>query len=250
MFALDLHETVGSLVARRPAFSRVFEAKGIDYCCGGKKSLEQACRDKNIDLADLLESLRQVAQEVETAPQFSPLTVTLTELADHIERTHHQYLRDELPRLDKLAAKVADVHGGHDSRLLEVRRVFMQMARELSRHTMKEEQILFPMIRELDGSASIPTFHCGSIANPIRQMELEHDEAGDALTRLRSLTDDYTPPPEACNTYRALLDGLHELERDMHIHVHKENSVLFPRAIDLVAKQAGAAAEYEIGGLK
>lgn len=243
MATIEMQETIGSLVAHQPALSRIFEAAGIDYCCGGKKSLEQACHDKNIDPVKLLESLQQAAEQAESTLEFNALAATLTELADHIERIHHQYLRSELPRLDKLAAKVALVHGGHDPRLLEVRQVFLHMSQELSLHTMKEEQVLFPLIRKLDGSASLPAFHCGSIANPIRQMELEHDEAGSALTRLRSLTDDYTPPQDACNTYRALLDGLHELERDMHIHVHKENSVLFPRAIELEARLVGAATE-------
>lgn len=239
MTTIVLHETVGSLVARRPSFSRVFEEAGIDYCCGGKKSLEQVCREKNVAPEQLLNSLQQVEASSDGTSEFNALAASLTELADHIERTHHDYLRSELPRLDKLTAKVADVHGGHDPRLKEVRQEFLQLARELSLHTMKEEQVLFPLIRQLASSDSLPAFHCGSIANPIRQMEREHDDAGEALAKLRTLTDDYTPPPEACNTYRAMLDALHELERDMHIHVHKENSVLFPRALELETELAG-----------
>lgn len=241
MATIELEDTVGSLVARQPALSRAFEAAGIDYCCGGKKSLAQACRDKNVDPDRILESLRKIAESPASSSTFKPLTASLTELADHIEQTHHRYLQSELPRLDRLTAKVASVHGGHDPRLQEVRRIFLQMAQELSLHAMKEEQVLFPMIRKLELGVADRTFHCGSIANPIRQMEREHDEAGDALAQLRALTDDYRPPKDACNTYRALLDALRELERDMHVHVHKENSVLFPRAIELEAKLADGA---------
>jgi regulator of cell morphogenesis and NO signaling len=240
MTSIDLQETVGGLVARRPSLSRVFEQAGIDYCCGGKKSLEQACREKHVDPQELLRTLQLAATESESPSDFNALTASLTELADHIEQTHHRYLRNELPRLDTLTAKVAEVHGDHDARLKDLRQVFVKMARELSMHMMKEEQILFPLIRQLEGSDAMPAFHFGSIANPIRQMEHEHDDAGDALAQLRALTDGYKPPHDACNTYRALLDALQQLEFDMHVHVHKENSVLFPRALELEATLAGA----------
>jgi len=135
----------------------------------------------------------------------------------------------------QMTAKVASVHGGEDARLHDVQRVFAAMAEELFAHMMKEERILFPMVRALDANAAMPVFHCGSIANPIRQMEFEHDEAGGALGRLRELTDTFAVPAFACNTYRAMLDALAHFERDLHLHIHKENNVLFPRAIELEA---------------
>ncbi len=231
MNAFQIHDTVGAIVARRPALSRVFEQEGIDYCCGGKKALDEVCREKGVDPAGLLAKLEASASALTDEPVVDAAAMSLAELADHIEETHHAYLRRELPRLDAMTEKVASVHGEKDARLAEIRRTFLTLSDELTSHMMKEEQILFPMIRRLDASKTAPAFHCGSLANPIAQMEHEHDEAGSALERLRTLTDGYTPPEWACNTYRAMLDGLAHLERDMHQHVHKENNVLFPRAL-------------------
>lgn len=151
----------------------------------------------------------------------------------HIESTHHTYLKTELPRLDLMTEKVARVHGDKDSRLHRVRDAFVALRSELEPHMMKEERILFPIIRSLEASSNRQEFHCGSVANPIRQMESEHDHAGNALSVLNESTDGYTPPDWACNTYRAMLDALKRLESNMHQHVHKENNVLFPKAIQL-----------------
>jgi regulator of cell morphogenesis and NO signaling len=229
--AIDLGNTVGELVARHPRLSRVFEEAGVDYCCGGKRPLAEACRQKGLDPVAFVARLEEAAAKVNGQDYVDAAAMTLAELADHIEQTHHAYLKHELPRLDFLSGKVSNAHGQHDNRLHKIRSVFLQFAGEISAHMMKEEQILFPMIRQLASSESAVAFHCGSIANPIHQMELEHKGAGDALEQFRSLTDGYTPPDWACNTYRALLDALAGLERDMHQHVHKEDNVLFPRAL-------------------
>jgi regulator of cell morphogenesis and NO signaling len=230
MNTIQAEETVGAIVARRPALSRVFETAGIDYCCGGKKMLANACREKGLDVKSMIATLEQ--NELDGEESFvDAASMSLPELADHIEQTHHAYLRSELPRLMKLTQKVASVHGDNDRRLQSVHETLLTFASELSSHMMKEEMILFPFIRRLEASDSPVEFHCGSIANPIRQMEHEHHDAGDALAKLRELTDDYTPPEWACNTYRAMLDALAHLERDMHQHVHKEDNVLFPRAL-------------------
>lgn len=232
MTTLQVHDTVGEIVTRQPALARVFEAAGIDYCCGGKKTLAEACRTKGVDPQAFLAALAQSASAGE-APVVEAAAMSLTALADHIEQTHHAYLRAELPRLDAITQKVASVHGAHEPRLWQVREAFVALFEELSSHMMKEEMMLFPMVREIEASTTAPLFHCGSLANPIRQMEAEHDQAGAALERMRELTDGYTPPDWACNTYRAMLDALAYLERDMHQHVHKENNVLFPRALVL-----------------
>ena len=229
--AIDFHNTVGELVARQPALSRVFEEAGVDYCCGGKKPLEEACRQKGLDPAAFAARLREAAAAADGEAFVDAAAMSLSALADHIEQAHHGYLKQKLPRLDFLTAKVSNVHGEHDRRLHEIRKIFVQFAGEMSAHMMKEEQILFPLIRQLESSEGPTAFHCGSIANPIRQMELEHHGAGDALEQFRTLTDGYTPPDWACNTYRALIDALARLERDMHQHVHKEDNVLFPRAL-------------------
>jgi regulator of cell morphogenesis and NO signaling len=228
--------TVGAIVASRPSLSRVFEKAGIDYCCGGKKTLASACREKGIDLRALITELEQYESPDRDDSLIDAASMSLTQLADHIEQTHHAYLRGEFPRLIRLAEKVASAHGGKDPRLNGVRDVLLMLAGELSSHMMKEEQILFPFVRQLEASKSPVAFHCGSVANPIRQMELEHQDAGDALAKLRELTDDYTPPEWACNTYRAMLDALAHLEHDMHQHVHKEDNVLFPRAMEREAE--------------
>ncbi len=240
---LDITRTVGELVVERPGRARVFEALGIDYCCGGTKPLDAACRAKGIDPADVftrLDDADAAADEDADAPD--PDRMTLTELADHIVRTHHAYLRRELPRLGELTQRVRNAHGAKDARLVELARVFSGMALELGSHMMKEEQILFPMVRQLETASSLPEFHCGSTANPIAVMEHEHQDAGDALAAMRELTEGFTPPPWACNTYRVLLDGLHELEQDLHLHIHKENNILFPRtaAMERRLRDSGA----------
>jgi regulator of cell morphogenesis and NO signaling len=138
-----------------------------------------------------------------------------------------------LPRLEALVTKVARVHGDKEPRLAQVQDLFLGLSAELAAHLMKEEQVLFPMIRQLEASGTLSQLHCGRVANPIHRMEFEHDEAGATLAQLRQLTDDYTPPEWACNTYRALFDALAYFEQDMHQHVHKENNVLFPQVIAL-----------------
>lgn len=234
MRALEVHDTVGDVVARRPALSRAFERAGIDYCCGGKKTLEEACRERGLDPGAFVAELEGVSSPLGGEEQVvDAAAMSLSDLVDHIEQTHHVYLRSELPRLETMTEKVVSVHGEKDSRLHDVWRTFLALAEELSGHMMKEERILFPMVRQLEASEQAPMFHCGALANPIRQMELEHDDAGSALERLRELTDGYTPPAWACNTYRAMLDGLAHLEGDLHQHIHKENNVLFPRALEM-----------------
>lgn len=225
-------QAVGAIVASRPALSRVFEQYGIDYCCGGKKTLRQACAEKSLDEQAILEALTNDRPSSNDESFVDAAAMSLTDLANHIEQTHHAYLRSEFPRLLQLTSKVASVHGDKDERLGALRDTVEALVNELSSHLMKEELILFPIVRRLDSSDVPVASHCGTIANPIRQMEHEHHEAGDALAKLRSLTDDYTPPAGACNTYRAMLDALAFFERDMHQHVHKEDNVLFPRALE------------------
>jgi regulator of cell morphogenesis and NO signaling len=231
--------TVGELVRQRPARSRVFEQFKIDYCCGGKTPLEEACAAKGLDTDEVLRSLLLIGHAETPA---DPDSMGLTELADHIEKTHHAYLRAELPRLDFMTRKVAAVHAESEPRLNDIRTVFAACKEELESHMLKEEQILFPMIRQLEAADAPVAFHCGTLANPIRMMEHEHDSAGDALELLRQLTDDYTPPSWACNTYRAMVDALGAFERDMHQHVHKENNILFPKALRLETERQGGAA--------
>jgi regulator of cell morphogenesis and NO signaling len=231
MSALELVTEVGQWVAERPATSRVFEAFGIDYCCGGKVSLEKACAERKINPNDVLAQLRTAATDTARSGE-SWLNAPLADLCDHIEQTHHAYLKTELPRLTAMIGKVVRAHGAHHPEMIQVQEVFADLRAEMEPHMFKEEQILFPAIRRLEQSATPLAFPFGTLQNPIRMMEQEHDNAGDCLKRLRELTADFGVPDDACNTYRALLDGLHTLEQDLHLHVHKENSILFPRAIE------------------
>ena len=236
-----LEQTVGELVVEKPSRARVFERYGIDYCCGGKKPLGQACLERNVDPKAVVESLLS-ADAQPAVVEKSWANASLAELADHIEATHHDYLKSELPRLEYLTRKVAAVHGPHRPELIEVHEVFCALKAEMESHMMKEEQILFPLCRQLDAAEAgevPPAFHCGSINNPIRVRVQEHEHAGDAVERIREWTDGYTPPADACNTYRAMLAILEDLERDMHQHVHKENNILFPKAAEAEARVRG-----------
>ena len=167
--------------------------------------------------------------------------MSLAELCDHVQTTHHAYLKEELPRLHRMVHKVAAVHGDRCPWMRDVLEVYLPFMDDMTQHMTREEGVLFPLIRQLDGGgggASGGGSGGMSVAGPINMMEREHDGHGDALARIRELTDNFTPPLGACNTFRAALDGLRELEADMHQHVHKENNVLFPRAIELERKPA------------
>lgn len=238
MTTIQSTNTVAEIVTNCPALSRIFEQEGIDYCCGGKKTLDTVCEKKGIDTQGLIAKLENYSPTNRDENIVDATAMSLTELADHIEQTHHTYLRNEFPRLDKMTKRVATVHGDKEPRLHQIRDAFSALSEELLNHLMKEEQILFPMIRQLEASETTPDFHCGSLANPITQMESEHTQAGSALENFRELTDNYTPPDWACNTYRAMVDGLADLERDLHQHIHKENNVLFPRAIEMESEKS------------
>lgn len=243
MTAIDTATTVGDLVVQRPSRSRIFQKLGIDFCCGGKKSLADACRGKGLDPASVLQVLlasEAAAPDADASGSVSasggggggdPATMSLTELCDHVQATHHAYLKEELPRLHAMIHKVAAVHGDRCPWMRDVLEAYLPFMDEMTGHMRKEEGVLFPLIRGLESVGDGGAAGGGmSVAGPIRMMEHEHDGHGQALARIRELTDGYTPPLGACNTFRATLDGLAELEADMHQHVHKENNVLFPRA--------------------
>lgn len=225
-------ESVGMLVAEQPLRAAVFDEFGIDYCCGGKQTLAAACERGGIApdtvIASLIESDARVAVD-QNAENW--LNASLTELADHIEQTHHVYLKSELPRLQALADKVAKVHGVREAKLLKVAAIFSAMSDEILEHTAKEELVLFPFMRLLGQGSGRPNAPFATVAKPVSCLESEHDDAGAALMQLRELTDQYTPPEGACTSWQALLAGLAHLDQDLRIHIHKENSILFPLAI-------------------
>jgi len=220
--------TVGQLVTERPSRARVFEKFGIDYCCGGRKPLGQACLDRKVDPKLVLDELRK-SDEVRT-PERDWAALGLTRLADHIEQVHHGYLRQELPRLDFLIRKVVAAHGKDHPELPQLREVFLGFKADLLNHMQKEELVVFPLCRRLESGEVPDSVTAAGLDVPLDVLTHEHADAGLALETMRWLADDYTVPPGACNTYRAMLDGLKELEADMHQHVHLENNVLFPAA--------------------
>ncbi|MEZ6131252.1 MAG: iron-sulfur cluster repair di-iron protein [Planctomycetaceae bacterium] len=227
---MTLTDKVGDWVATHPATSRVFEQHRIDYCCGGERSLEEACWSAEVDVQAVFVELNDVLSRGQSDDDIDFTSLSLADMCDQIDSTHHQYLRSELPRLTQLVEKVVSVHGDQHAWLTQLAESFRQLREELVPHMMKEEQILFPAIRTIEQTRSVPAFQFGSVDNPIRMMEHEHDAAGQALKTIRETSSDFKLPEGGCNTFRAMLDGLHELESDLHRHIHKENNVLFPRA--------------------
>jgi regulator of cell morphogenesis and NO signaling len=224
--------SVADWLAANPARSRVFEVLGIDYCCGGKTSLREVCSQKGIELGEVISKLQMAEKDCRSAEHTNWADKEIWDLVDHIERVHHAYLRNELPRLSDLVAKVRHVHGERHPELLEIKEIYDCLKTDLESHMKKEESVLFPLIRQLWYVWAEAQTHPGGIQNPIRAMESEHEEAGRALQRLRRLSRNYTPPADACSTYRALMEGLEQLELDLHQHIHEENNILFPRVFE------------------
>ena len=246
----DVHSTVGEWVAEHPQSARIFEDYGIDYCCGGETTLADACGQKNLDAAQVEAELARAAADPPDQPNSDWSQCSLTELCDHIQETHHAFLRSELPRLQAIIDKVVDAHGQRHPETNEVRVAFAELRAELEPHIVKEEGVLFPAICSLEAVPPRPLFPFGTVADPIRMMEHEHEAAGATLKKIRRLTQDFLPPDDACNTYRVMLDGLHRLEIDMHTHIHKENNILFPRAQKLESTLNQAESDCPGGGAR
>ncbi|MFV0438226.1 MAG: iron-sulfur cluster repair di-iron protein [Desulfopila sp.] len=230
-------QTVREFVVNYPQLRQQLEKMAIDYCCGGQNSLGQAIQSVGLDWNEVETRLQQAwdCAQTEATPQDWNLA-TLSVLADHIVTTHHVFTREQLERLDGVLQKVQNAHSARHGQLLAaVRQVFDGLAQELFLHLQKEENVLFPAIKAIDafiaGSGPRPEIHCGTVANPIRQMMLEHDSAGDALAELRRLARNYQLPDDACQTFTALYDGLEALEADLHEHIHLENNILFPKSL-------------------
>lgn len=227
--------TIGEIVAAYPSLTRLFENLSIDYCCGGKQPLAEACAQRNLDLSTTLALLESAASTLDAMPtEVDAAAMTLTQLVDHIEQTHHTYVRTELSRLVEMAEKVSSKHGERDPHLVEMGTIVHYLADELIDHMEKEEAVLFPLVRRLEAGTAHEA-DLQMLNGPIQQMEAEHQNAGEALARLRELTDGFSPNEESCNTHRALLTGLSEFEADLHRHVHKENNILFPRTLELAS---------------
>jgi regulator of cell morphogenesis and NO signaling len=228
MDLLNENVMVGSLVAKNPAYANLFEKIGIDYCCKGKKTLKELCIEKNLDPRAVLDQLK----EISTTPLIVDLNnLSLNDLITHIIKKHHDYLREELPRLSNLIYKVATKHSGLHPELLELRGIFEEFKVDVLNHIEKEETIIFPAIELLATNKKKPTFSKDSLESYLNDLDSEHTEAGAALEKMNKLTNGYILPIGACTTYRVMLNSLSLLEKDMHEHVHKENHILFPHAL-------------------
>jgi len=219
--------TVAEIASAIPSSVRVFQRHGIDFCCGGKSSLAAVCHKRGVALADVMSAIEASAR-APGADDRDWNREPLPLLIDHIVSTFHDPLREELPRLEAMSAKVARVHAAKDASLVRLDEIAQELSAELRSHMRKEELVLFPAIRSIEEGlpASGPRLEA-----PIAVMEHEHDHAGALLAELRAITGDYVPPSWGCATVHALYHGLAELEAAMHVHVHLENNILFPRAL-------------------
>ena len=234
-------KTVRELATENPAATRVFETLGIDYCCGGHQSLEEACRNANLSIDQVLDSLEmaeQTARATQTARDWNQ--EPLSELIAHIKNTHHKFTREEVIRLSALLDKVGKVHGKNHPEVLHIGAVFAELSQELTTHLMKEEMVLFPYITRLEEAVienePVVPAPFGSVQNPVAMMEHEHDSAGNALRAMRKASSGYSAPEEACFSYRTLYSALAAFEADLHQHIHLENNILFPRAIAMESR--------------
>jgi len=236
---------VWELVRGHAGRARILAEFQIDYCCGGRMPLNEACAERGLSVEEVLRALEANDDAQPAADRVDWPRQSMTRLADHIVSRHHMYLRDVLPRLAVLLDKVVARHTDTHPNLIELREVYTAMCNELFSHMMKEERVLFPFIRLLDEAEQAgqpaPQFHCGSVVAPIHVMEDEHQAVGDALSKMRDLTFGFRPPADACDSYRILLAGLRELESDLHLHIHKENNILFPRAAAAEAARSSSA---------
>jgi len=231
---IDPQMTLGALVNAHPELAREFERRGLDYCCGGEQSLADACAVQGIDPAVAVSELSAASTDAGEWP-----TMGAVALVDHLVDTHHRYLWAELPRLSALVAKVVSVHGARHPELHTIAKCYEEARADLAPHMLKEEQVLFPMIRELAGASASPTFPCGTLQNPISVMMREHDRVGELLGELRHLTNDYQPPADGCVSYVTCFAALAELEADTHLHIHKENNLLFPLVVGMESELSG-----------
>ena len=228
MRTIAIETPLAEVITAHPSLARELERLGLDYCCGGERTVADACAEQGLDAVEVVAELSGVAVDGATAPW---ATMGVADLVDHIETTHHRYLWAELPRLSALLDKIVQVHGARHAELDDVRGVYRELRADLEPHLDKEEQVLFPMIRLLAGAQPAPTFHAGSLVEPIAVLLSEHDRVGELLAQLRALTHGYEVPADGCASYRACYEGLAELEADTHMHVHKENNLLFPAVV-------------------
>lgn len=228
---------IGKLVAQDYRTASVFKNFGIDFCCNGNRSIETACEKKNIEANDLINELKKISLDSNNSNLTDFSSWSLDLLADYIEKKHHRYVETKIGEIKPFLNKIVKVHGQQHPELAEVEKLFNESAGELTAHMKKEELVLFPFIRKMTEakhngqSISAPRF--GTVQNPINMMHHEHDAEGERFRKISELTNNYTPPSDACNTYQVTFSMLKEFEEDLHLHIHLENNILFPKAVEM-----------------
>ena len=230
------NQIIGELVARDYRTASVFKKYSIDFCCQGNRTIEEACEKKNIDTKKVLEDLvamMEAKSESTTDYQSWPLDL----LADYIEKKHHRYVQEKTLEIQPYLDKICKVHGERHPELMDIREEFNASAGELAAHMKKEELILFPFIRKMvkvkQENSNVEAANFGTVKNPIQMMMDEHTVEGNRFRRIEELSNNYTPPQDACNTYRVSFALLKEFEQDLHLHIHLENNILFPKAVEI-----------------
>lgn len=228
-------KTIAQCVTENFKTAKVFQKYGLDFCCGGNVAVEDACKKANINFNELNEEIETVTKVVSNEENYNEYS--LNKLIDHILDTYHVYIREVSPIIKARLEKLARVHGQNHPELIKVNEIFQKMAIDLELHMQKEENILFPYIRLLESdSKTMPTSCFGTVQNPIRMMNYEHEVAGDEMKEIHKLTNGYTVPSDGCNTYRVGFQELKEFEDKLFEHVHLENNIVFPKAIELESK--------------
>ncbi|MRT16107.1 iron-sulfur cluster repair di-iron protein [Vitellibacter sp. q18] len=227
--------TVADVVTENIKAAHIFKKHGIDFCCGGGISIARACEKAKVDPAVLEQELLNLDKVQDRAHDYNSWKLDF--LADHIINVHHHYVEESSPLLLQYSKRVNHVHGHHYTELAEIEALVTQVVQAMAAHQRKEELILFPFIKKLvtaeRENGEVPAIHFGTVENPIKMMEEEHEEAGEIMRKIAKLSNNYTPPQGACNTYRAFYAKLDEFEQDLHQHIHLENNILFPKALNL-----------------
>jgi regulator of cell morphogenesis and NO signaling len=228
--------TLSAIVNKFPSTAGLFEKFDLDYCCHGKQTLREACKDDVLKFNKVEHALHRIAEELGNTQQHNFENEDLGVIIDHIVNKHHHYVKEAMPMIMAHLEKVSTRHGNRNPELYEIYGLFTELKMDMEQHMIKEENILFPRINAINNSMKAPALSHSVdrqfLNAPIKVMEHEHEKAGNILHEIKKLTADYTPPEEACTTYRLSFDELKEFEHDLHRHVHLENNILFPRAVE------------------
>ncbi|WP_353181501.1 iron-sulfur cluster repair di-iron protein [Parapedobacter lycopersici] len=234
---ITTQHTVGQVVARDYRSAAVFSKAGIDFCCGGNRTIDEACQQAGVAPAPLIDALKAALTTDQGTGENDYDAWPLDMLADHIEDTHHRYVESRISEITPLLQKIKTVHGDRHPELARIMDLFTEAGGELTLHMKKEELMLFPFIRRMAQAQRqgepLPPSRFGTVANPIAMMEHDHDGEGERFRQIAALSGNYTPPSDACNTYRVTLALLQEFEADLHLHIHLENNILFPKAVQM-----------------